>query len=209
MDVNVQKIDGSVAEKKIRLSSRIFGIEPNDHAIYSAVRAQMANRRRGTAATKNRAQVRGGGRKPWRQKGTGRARAGTIRSPIWVGGGRAFGPKPHSFAINLPKKMKRLARKSMLSYKAREGKIMVVEDFQVDSSKTRDMVAILRNLDLDEKKTLLLIPQKDANLLRAGRNIPNLIIREAENASTYDLLNCEVLLIQESAVRKLHKGLSS
>ena len=208
MKVDLYKTDGTVTADPVDLSPDIFEIQPNDHVLYMAVRAQLANKRAGTASTKTKGEVRGGGRKPWRQKGRGVARAGSIRSPLWVGGGRTFGPKPRSFSIKLPKKVKRLARKSALSYKASEENIMVVEDFTVESGKTRDMFAILRNLDLDSKKTLLLIPAKDDKLLRAGRNIPNLVIREALHASTYDLLNCDVLLIQRSALDRLQEGLS-
>jgi len=203
--VDVLRVDGSSSGRQAELPAQIFEIEPNDHAIYLAVKAQMTNKRRGTASVKNRALVAGGGRKPWRQKGRGVARAGTIRSPIWRGGGTVFGPTPHPYHLKVNKKVKRLARKSVLSYKAQEGNIVVVEDFDIESGKTRDMAAILQQLDLDSKKITLLVPQSKAKLLQAGRNIPTLQICEAKSASIYELLNCEKLVIQETAIEKLQE----
>ena len=143
MKVDLYKIDGSKAGKQVTLSKDVFGIEPSDHAIWMAVTAEMTNRRQGTSATKNRSAARGGGRKPWRQKGRGTARAGTIRSPIWVGGGRAFGPSPQDHHKGIPKKMKQLARRSALSYKAKNEKIRLVEDFKLDEPKSKKIVEIL------------------------------------------------------------------
>jgi len=203
MKLAVHKIDGVASGNSVALPADVFEIEPNDHLIYLAVRSELTNRRQGTAATKNRALVRGGGRKPWRQKGRGTARAGTIRSPIWVGGGRVFGPQPRQFQMKLPKKMKRQARKSAYSYKARQDEVMLVEDFKLDNPKTREIYQILKNLKLENKKVLLLTSDYDPDIVRAGRNIPNLIIREAANASTYDVLNCETLLIQQNALDKI------
>ncbi|MDZ7260977.1 MAG: 50S ribosomal protein L4 [candidate division KSB1 bacterium] len=209
MEVDLYKIDGTISGEKVQLADAIFNIEPNDHAIYQAVRAQMTRSRQGTAATKNRAAVSGGGRKPWRQKGRGTARAGSIRSPLWVGGGRVFGPVPRKYQFKLPKKVKRLARCSALSYQAKNGALMVVEDFTLKKPLTKEMYTLLQQMNLDSKKILLLVPQYDENILRAGRNIPNLIIRVAETASTYDLLNCQVLLIQKSAIEKIQQVLQS
>ncbi|MDZ7374939.1 MAG: 50S ribosomal protein L4 [candidate division KSB1 bacterium] len=209
MKVDLYKTDGTVAGEQVELPEAIFGAKPNRHVVWMAVRAYLANQRQGTAMTKNRALVSGGGRKPWRQKGTGRARAGTIRSPLWRHGGRVFGPLPRDYSQDLPKKVKRLARISALSARFQDGRIRVVEDFSVTSGKTRDLYAILRNLGLTDRKVLLLTPEVDLMTYRAGRNIPNLIVRPAEQASTYDLLNCDVVLIQKSAVAQMERVLGS
>jgi large subunit ribosomal protein L4 len=209
MNLELYKPDGTLAGKTKRLSKKVFGIEPNNHAIYQDVRAYMTNRRQGTAATKTRAAARGGGRKPWRQKGRGTARAGTNRSPLWVGGGVTFGPSPHDYSIRLPKKIKRLARRSALTVKAREDAIRLVESFSIESGKTKDMYNILKGLELDSKKTLMLIPEVDSQTVQACRNIPNLQVRIAENVSTYDILNCSTLLIQENALAKLEGSLAA
>ncbi len=203
MELDVYKITGELSGKKVKLPKKIFAAEPNDHLIYMAVRAQLTNRRQGTASTKNRALVRGGGRKPWRQKGRGTARAGTIRSPLWAGGGRIFGPKPRDYHLKLTKKMKKLARISAYSYKAKQEEIRLVESVKLENPKTREMYGILQNLNLNDKKVLFLTEQYNSTVLLAGRNIPNLIIRQAENASTYDILNCQVLLIEDNAIKKI------
>ncbi len=207
MKVDVFAIDGTKSAEAIELPASIFEVKPNDHAIYLAVKAQMTNSRRGTAATKNRALVAGGGKKPWRQKGRGTARAGSIRSPLWKGGGTIFGPQPHPYIMKVNKKVKRLARKSALTYRAKDGNVVVVEDFGVDSGKTRDMFGILKNLNLNDKKVLLLVPDSNEKLWLASRNIYKLNVREAQNASTYDLLDNDVILIQKSAIGKLQEVL--
>jgi large subunit ribosomal protein L4 len=152
---------------------------------------------------KTRAEVAGGGKKPFKQKHTGMARQGTSRSPIMTGGGSIFGPTPRDYSRTLPTKIRRLARKSALSIKAKEGLIKVVEDFSFEAPKTREMAAVLKSLGLDESKTLLLLPKSDPNVVKAGRNIPSMNIKEADKASTYDLVNTQVLLIQKSAVEVL------
>lgn len=203
MKLDVYKIDGNQAGDSIELSEEVFGIEPNDHVIYLAVKAYLANRRQGTHKTKERNEVRGGGRKPWKQKGRGTARAGTIRSPIWIGGGTIFGPKPRNYRQKLNKKVKKLARKSALSHKAKANQIIVVEDFNLDLAKTKDFENILDALKLKGKKTLLLTHDHQENLYKSGRNINKVSVLEAQKASTYDLLNNQVLLLQKSAVDKL------
>jgi len=203
MKLDVYKIDGNQAGDSIELSEEVFGIEPNDHVIYLAVKAYLANRRQGTHKTKERNEVRGGGRKPWKQKGRGTARAGTIRSPIWIGGGTIFGPKPRSYRQKLNKKVKKLARKSALSHKAKANQIMVVEDFKLDLPKTKDFENILDALKIKGKKTLLLTHDHQENLYKSGKNINKVSVLEAQKASTYDLLNNQVLLLQKSAVDKL------
>jgi large subunit ribosomal protein L4 len=203
MQVEVYTKDGQKSGKTVELPEEIFGVEPNEHAVYLAVKAYLANQRQGTNQTKNRKLVRGGGKKPWRQKGRGVARAGTIRSPLWVGGGRVFGPTPRDYSQKLNKKVNRLARKSVLSSKLKEGQLMVIEDFTIESGKTRDLVNVLKNFAVNKVKALFLLPQHDEILLRAGRNIPTLDIQVAAHASAYALLNCQKLFIQESAIASI------
>ncbi len=206
MEMDVYRKDGTKSGEKVKLSDDIFGIEPNEHAIYRAVRVYLDNQRQGTAKVKTREEVRGGGKKPFKQKKTGRARAGTTRSPLWVGGGSIFGPKPHDYVVKLPTKVKKLARKSALSYKAKENGVMIVEDFNFDAPKTKSMATILRALSLDTKKTLLLTPKAERQILKSGRNIPTLAVREADKASTFEILKNQVLLIQKSAVAVLQNS---
>ncbi len=199
MNVPVYKIDGSTG-RKTKLEPEVFEITPNTHLVYQAVRIPLLNRRQGTHKTKARSEVRGGGKKPWRQKGRGTARAGTIRSPLWIGGGTIFGPRPRSYRKSFPVRMRQLARKSAFAMKAQDEQLRVVEDFTVESAKTRDMYAILKNLDVVGKKTLLLVPKHDRNLWLAARNIEKFEVKEAGSVSTYDVLNNQVLLIQKSAL---------
>jgi large subunit ribosomal protein L4 len=209
MQIEVYKTDGTPTGQKVTLDPTVFEIEPNDHAIYMMVRSTMANRRQGTHKVKSRGEVRGGGKKPFKQKKTGQARAGTTRSPLWVGGGSIFGPKPHDYVVKLTGKMKKLARKSALSYKAKDGAIVVVEDFSVDAPKTKQVSQILKALSLQSKKTLLLTKSTDNALYRSGRNIARLEINQADKASTYDIVNNQVLLIQQSAVDVLQQSLKN
>jgi large subunit ribosomal protein L4 len=203
MELEVYKKDGTKSGEKVKLSDDIFGIEPNEHAIYRAVRVYLDNQRQGTAKVKTREEVRGGGKKPFKQKGTGNARQGSSRSPVMVGGGSIFGPKPRDYSSKLPTQMHRLARRSTLSFKAKEGQIRIVEDFSFEAPKTKEMVSVLRALQLESSKTLLLMPKADGNVVRAGRNIPKFFIKEADKASTYDIVNNTTLLIQKSAVEVL------
>jgi len=209
MQVDVYKIDGTTSGEKVELDPKIFEIEPNDHAIYQAVRSIQANQRQGTHKVKGRSEVSGGGRKPFKQKKTGRARAGTTRSPIWIGGGSIFGPTPHEYSVNLPTKVRRLARKSALSYKAKDGAIKVVEDFQFEEAKTKKMASVLKALAIDKQKTLLLTKGTDQILVKSGRNITKLQVREADKASTFEILKNQVLLIQKSAVNVLQQSLKN
>ncbi len=205
MTVDVIKIDGSKSGEKINLPDNIFAIEPNDHAIYLSVKAYLANQRQGTHKAKERGEVRGGGKKPWKQKGRGGARAGTTRSPLWVGGGTIFGPRPRDYRQDLPKKVKRLARKSALSYKAKDEQLLVVEDFNLEQPKTKDFSKILSALNVSGKKVLLLTDTTNQNIYKSGRNIPKVQILEAAKASTYDLLNNQILILQKSAVKAIEK----
>ncbi|PKL83043.1 MAG: 50S ribosomal protein L4 [Ignavibacteriae bacterium HGW-Ignavibacteriae-3] len=203
MKLEVYKQDGTKSGETVELSKEIFEIEPNDHVLYLAVKAFLANQRQGTHKSKERSEVRGGGKKPWKQKGRGGARAGTSRSPIWVGGGTIFGPKPHSYRQKLNKKVLSLARKSALSYKAKANQIMVVEDFNLSAPKTKDIVSLLSALKVTGKRTLLLTNGTQENVYKSGRNITKVHVLEANKASAYDLLNNQVLLVQKSAVNIL------
>lgn len=192
---------------EIELDDKVFACEPNEHAMHMAVVQTLANRRRGTHKTKVRSEVRGGGKKPWRQKGRGTARAGSTRSPLWTGGGTIHGPKPHEYKFKLTKKMKRLARKSALSTRFGEGNIVLVEDFSFDEIKTKNMVETLGKLGLDGEKTLVAVSDADKNLLLSARNIPRLTMNAGDKISTYDILNHKKLLIFKSAVEKIENAL--
>lgn len=208
MKLEVLKIDGSKSGDSVELSDDIFGIEPNDHVIYLAVKAYLANQRQGTHKAKERNEVRGGGRKPWRQKGRGVARAGTIRSPLWVGGGRIFGPKPRNYRQKLNKKVKGLARKSALSYKAKAEQIFVVEDFNFETPKSKELNEILNALKVSGKKTLILTSVEGENVYKSGRNIEKVSVLEANKASAYEILNSQILLLQKGALEKLESTLN-
>ena len=205
MTLDVFKIDGSKSGDQIDLSDSIFAIEPNDHAIYLSVKAFLANQRQGTSKSKERAEVRGGGKKPWKQKGRGGARAGTSRSPLWVGGGTIFGPRPRDYRQDLPKKVRRLARKSAFSYKVKDSQLLIVEDFNIEQPKTKEFSKILNALKVNGKKILLLTEANNPNVYKSGRNIPKVKVLEASKASTYDLLNNQVLILQKSAVKEIEK----
>lgn len=205
MELDVFKIDGSKSTHKVKLADDIFNIEPSDHAIYLSVKSYLANQRQGTHKTKERSEVRGGGKKPWKQKGRGGARAGTTRSPLWIGGGTTFGPRPRNYRQDLSKNVKRLARKSALSYKAKNNEIVVVEDFNYDEPKTKDVVEMLEALELNEKKVLLLTNGNLENVYKSARNIQKIQTLEADKASTYDILNNQVLLVQKGGIELIHK----
>jgi len=207
MELKIFKLDGSDSGNSVNLPKEIFEIEPNNHLIYQAVRMYLSNQRQGTHKTKERNEVRGGGKKPFRQKGTGRARQGTSRSPVMVGGGNIFGPKPHTYKLKLPKKAALVARKSALSLKAKENEIMIIEDFTFDSPKTKDLFNILKSLKIDGKKILLLLPEKNDNVYKSGRNIDKLNVQISDKAATYDLLNNKMILMQKSAVESLCKSM--
>lgn len=206
MTLDIYKTDGNASGDKIELTDDIFGIEPNDHAIYLSVKALLAHQRQGTSKAKERSEVRGGGRKPFRQKGRGGARAGTSRSPLWVGGGTIFGPRPRSYRQNLPKKVKRLARKSAFSYKVKDEQLMVVEDFSFEHPKTKEFTIVLDALNATGKRVLLLTGKNDSVVYKSGRNISKVKVLEAAKASTYDILNNQVLIMQKSAVDVINKS---
>lgn len=208
MKIDVKNINGT-SKGKIDLPETIFGIEPNDHVVYLAVKAELSNKRHGTHKTKERGEVRGGGRKPWRQKGTGSARAGTSRSPLWPGGGTIFGPRPHKHPLDLPKKGRQLARKSAFAHKAKAEAIVVLDDaLQFEKPSTRSINEMLESLELANKKVLLLTSGTDINLKKSCRNIPRLRTRLVTDVSAYEILNADVLLFQKTAIETLEKALN-
>ncbi len=209
MNVEVVKINGQDAGRKAKLSKDIFGVEPNDHAIYLDVKQYLANQRQGTHKSKERADISGSTRKIKKQKGTGSARAGSIKSPIFRGGGRVFGPKPRDYSFKLNKKLKVVARKSALAYKAKEKAISVIEDFSFDEPKTKSYLAMLGDLKMSDKKTLFVMPEADANVVLSGRNIKNTKVTTAEQLNTYDVLNADTLVIAEGSIEKIEKTLLS
>jgi large subunit ribosomal protein L4 len=203
MELAVYNIDGSKTAKTVELNEEIFGIVPNDHAIYLDVKQYLANQRQGTHKTKERNEVKGSTRKLRRQKGTGAARIGDIKSPLLRGGGRVFGPKPRDYSFKVNKKVKRLARKSALAYKTRDNSLMILEDFSMGEIKTKKYLEILRNFNLENKKSLLVLPQTDMNIMLSSRNIPKANVALASDLNTYMILNADHLLMVESSVKEV------
>lgn len=209
MKLPILTTEGKDSGDQIELADSIFGIEPNETAIYEDVRRYMANQRQGTSNTKERGQVRGGGRKAYRQKGTGQARRGSIRSPLLKGGGTVFGPSPRDHSFKMSKKTKRLARKSAWSAKAADEAIKVVDDFTFDEPKTRKVADIIKSLNVEEQKVLILTADTDKVLYKSARNIPNVELLEANKPTTYQILDADVILIQKSAVEVLEGSIES
>ena len=207
MNIAVIKNNGEDTGRKVSLSKDIYSIEPNDHAIYLDVKQYLANQRQGTHKSKERADITGSTRKIKKQKGSGTARAGSIKSPIFRGGGRVFGPRPRDYSFKLNKKVKVLARKSALSYKAKDKAISILEDFTFESARTKDYLAMLASLSLNDKKTLFVLPKSDKNVVLSGRNIQNTKIVTADQINTYDVLNADTLVLAESSVEKIEKTL--
>jgi len=203
MEVAVLKSSGEQTTKKVNLSDTIFGIEPNDHAIYLDVKSILANQRQGTHKSKQRNEISGSSKKLKKQKGTGGARAGNIKNPQFKGGGRVFGPVPRDYSFKLNKKVKDLARKSALSYKAKDNSIAILEDFSFESAKTRQYVNLLNALSLGEKKTLLILPEVNKNIVLSGRNLPNAKVMTADQINTYDLMHADNVIFVESAITKV------
>lgn len=201
MDINVLDIKGQETGRKVTLSEGIFGIEPNDHVIYLDVKQYMADQRQGTHKSKERSEVSGSTRKLGRQKGGGGARRGDINSPVLVGGGRVFGPKPRDYRFKLNKKVKNLARRSALSYKAQEQAILVVEDFNFEAPKTKDFVNIAKNLKVDGKKLLLLLPEANKNVFLSARNLQKAHVMVAKDVNTYKILDADVLIVTENSLK--------
>ncbi len=203
MEVSVYNINGQETGRKVALNESIFGIEPNDHAIYLAVKQYMANQRQGTHKSKERSEISGSTRKLGRQKGGGGARRGDINSPVLVGGGRVFGPKPRDYWFKLNKKVKDLARRSALSYKARENAIVVVEDFTFEAPKTKDFVEMTNNLKVSDKKLLLVLPESNENVYLSARNIKRANVIIASDLNTYKVLEADTLVITESSLKSI------
>lgn len=206
MELSIYKTDGSVSGDKIKLNDDIFNIEPKDHSIHRTVIAYLAARRQGTHLARNRSQITGSGAKPYRQKGTGRARAGTVKSNIWRGGGKSFGPQPHEYNVGVNRKEKKLARRSALSYKAKEENIIVIEDFDVENQQTKFVNNVLRALNVnDNTRKILVIKEHSPMLWRSCRNIKNLTLRPAAQLCTYDIMRQEKIVIQKSAAELMNE----
>lgn len=206
MELSVYNIKGEDTGRKVVLDDAIYGIEPNDHAIYLAVKQYMANRRQGTAKSKERSEISGSTRKLGRQKGGGGARRGDINSPLLVGGARVFGPKPRDYGFKLNKKVKTLARCSALSYKAKENSIIVVEDFTFDVPKTKSYIEMLSNLKVDDKKSLVVLPDVDRNVYLSGRNLQGTKVTIAKTLNTYIVLDANVILMTEKSVKEINEA---
>jgi large subunit ribosomal protein L4 len=203
MEVSVLNINGQETGRKATLNEAIFAIEPNDHVLYLNVKQYLANQRQGTAKSKERSELSGSTRKLIRQKGSGGARRGDINSPVLVGGARVFGPKPRDYSFKLNKKVKILARKSALSYKAKENAIIVVEDFTMDAPKTKDFINIAKNLKVDGKKLLLVLPTIDKNVYLSARNLQGTNVMLANTINTYKILDADVLVITENSLKTI------
>jgi large subunit ribosomal protein L4 len=203
MELVVHKISGEPTEKKVQLSVEVFGIEPNDHAIYLDVKQYLANQRQGTHKSKERGEVKGSTKKIKRQKGTGTARAGSIKSPLFVGGGRIFGPRPRNYSFKLNKKVKQLARKSALAYKAKDQQITILEDFSFNAPKTKDFIQILNKFQAEGKKNLFIMNGVETNVVLSARNIQRTKVVTAGSVNTYDLMNANKVFFVESSVDNL------
>lgn len=208
MELPVLQHTGEDTGRKIQLAKEVFGIEPNDHAIYLDVKHILANKRQGTHKAKERGEIVGSTRKIKKQKGSGTARAGSIKSPLFKGGGRVFGPRPRDYGFKLNKKVKKVARKSTLSYKAQEQNITVLADFSLEAPKTKQYLSMLKSLALADQKTLLILPDVDKNITLASRNLQKAKVAVADQINTYDLLNAKRLLISESALERITQKLS-
>ena len=208
MKVAVHNIKGKETSKKVDLKKDIFGIEPNNHAIYLDVKQYLANQRSGTAKSKQRGEIKGSRKKLRRQKGSGMARIGDIKSPILRGGGRAFGPNPRDYSFKLNKKVKRLARKSALTYKAKDNNIIVLEDFTLDTPKTKDYLNILNNLEQADNKTLMVLAEGNNNIVLSSNNLKKAKVVRASDLCTYDIMNANKLLVLESSVKVIEETLN-
>jgi len=205
MEIKVLNKSGQETGRTVTLDEQIFGIEPNDHAIYLDVKQILANKRQGTHCSKERADVSGSTKKLKKQKGTGTARAGSVKSPVFRGGGRVFGPRPRNYDFKLNKKVKALARKSALSYKALEEAILVVEDFSFETPKTREMVQISNNLKINDKKSLFVITEENKNIYLSSRNLQAVSVITASELNTYQILNAKKVVVLESSVSKIEE----
>mgnify|MGYP006138912749 FL=1 len=207
MKIEVHNNSGKVVDS-IDIDNNVFDVELNPSVIRQAVLAELTNLRQGTHSTKNRSAVRGGGKKPFKQKGRGVARAGTIRSPLWKGGGVVFGPEPHGYSHKMPKKMSKLARKSVISKRIKDGEVVVLDTIDIESKKTSNFISFLKDIKVNQKKTLILVNSFQENLVLASRNIRNVFIENARSVSVYDLLDSEIILIDKVGVKTLSEVLA-
>ncbi|MEI6695347.1 MAG: 50S ribosomal protein L4 [Bacteroidota bacterium] len=205
MELVVYNTSGNKTDKTAQLNDSVFGIEPNDHAIYLDVKQYLANQRQGTHKSKERSEISGSTKKIKKQKGTGSARAGDINSPLFIGGGRVFGPRPRDYSFKLNKKLKKLARKSALSYKAKENNILVVEDFTFETPKTQEFIGILNNLNIFDKKTLLILFESNKSVYLSSRNLGQVKVVNVTDLNTYDILNANNLMFLESSLAEFNK----
>lgn len=208
MEISVLNINGQETGRKVALDDAIFGIEPNDHVLYLDVKQYLANQRQGTHKSKERSEITGSTRKLIRQKGGGGARRGDIKSPVLRGGGRVFGPKPRDYSFKLNKKVKILARKSALSYKAQENAIVVVEDFNMEAPKTKEFITITKNLKVNDKKALFVLPESNKNVYLAARNLQGVGIKIASLLNAYSVLDADVLVITENSLKAIEQVLN-
>ncbi|KEO75041.1 50S ribosomal protein L4 [Anditalea andensis] len=208
MELTVLKHNGEDTGRKVTLSDDIFGIEPNDHAIYLDVKQYLANQRQGTHKSKERAEIAGSTRKIKKQKGTGGARAGSIKSPVFRGGGRIFGPRPRNYSFKLNKKLKQLARRSALTYKAQDNSLSILENLSFDAPKTKSFISLLSSLSLTDKKSLIVLPEGNKNVYLSSRNLPKTKVITVDDVNTYELLHADVVVFCEGAVSKLENILA-
>ena len=206
MEVKVLNISGKETGAKVQLPESVFGIEPNDHAIYLDVKQYLANQRQGTHKSKQRNEIAGSTRKLYKQKGTGGARAGSIKSPLFNGGGRVFGPQPRDYSFKLNKKLKTLARKSALAYKAKDNNVVVLEDFNFDTIKTKNYTSLIAALNVGTQKTLLVLPSQNNNIYLSSRNVQKTKVITAADLNTYDVLNAGVLVLTADSVKTLEEA---
>ena len=204
MKVDLYNISGSKTSKKADLNDKVFKIKPNQHSIYLAIKSELASRRQGTSSSKTRSEVRGGGAKPWKQKGTGRARVGSTRNPSRVHGGSAFGPRPHKYSVKVNRKVKVLAKKSALSIKIAADEYKILDKFSIDSHKTKDFVGVLKKLDLQNIKITLITNEKNDNLFLSSKNLEKIKLVNAQSFSTYDIMNSNYILVDKSSVEYLN-----
>ena len=204
VDMNVHSIEGEKIGE-IKLKDDMFNAKINKHIVHQIVKRYLAEKRRGTASTKGRSDVRGGGKKPWKQKGTGRARAGTIRSPIWVGGGVIFGPENRNYGYSIPRKMRLVALKSVLSDKVKNNDVIILDKLELKNGKTKDMINIFDNLDINSDKILIIIEKDDEAIKRAVHNLKNAMVLTANKLNTYDIVNYQKMLITKNALQKIEE----
>lgn len=208
MKLAIMKADGSDSGSKATLKKEVFEVEANDYAVYQVVRLERANKRQGTHKTKGRSEVSGGGKKPFKQKGTGNARQGTTRAPHMTGGGRVFGPQPRDYGFKLNKKVKQIARRTALSVKAKEKELIVIDELAIDAPKTKTVVAMLDALKIANNRVLFLTKENNTNLFKSARNIQYVRTVEARNVSAYDLLEAKYVVVEKDAIKVLHEVLA-